>query len=307
MVVTMGNSPEVGIAYQALWRAGAVRDARELPARRPRISGTSSPTRRPSAVITTPEFADKVREATEGLGHVRHLISTAEDRRLPDPRRRFATAEPAEIVPRGDDELAALLYTGGTTGRSKGVMLTHANLAYTGEAAHRSVARPGTQPRDPQPAAVARVRPAGDDRRPVQPRAGRRRAAAVVRPQAVPRDDRRAPHPARGGGADDAPGAPLPAARGLRPQLAAVRHLRRRAARAGRGRAVRQARSVGHDSAGIRPDRDRGADLEHPRRPREAGRRRPSGPRHRGADPRRRRRRAGRPARWGRSARARPG
>ena len=33
------------------------------------------------------------------------------------------------IVPRDDGDLAALLYTGGTTGQAKGVMLSHAALA----------------------------------------------------------------------------------------------------------------------------------------------------------------------------------
>ena len=142
VVVTMANCPEVGITYQAAWRAGAVvtpamfllppEDLRHV------ISNAEA-----AAVVTTPEFVDKVRGAASGLDHVRLIICTEDAGDGIASMESLEAASPQPVVPRSDDELAALLYTGGTTGRSKGVMLTHENLFFTGGAAHDAGHVPG--------------------------------------------------------------------------------------------------------------------------------------------------------------------
>jgi len=145
VVVSMANCPEVSLAYQAVWRAGAVvtpaifllsaEDLRHV------ISDSQA-----CAVITTPEFLGKVREATAGLDDVRYVIATEsgpDDDGVLGLDALEAASDPAAIVPRADDDLAALLYTGGTTGRAKGVMLTHANLNFTGRAVTEAAHIPG--------------------------------------------------------------------------------------------------------------------------------------------------------------------
>ncbi len=140
IVVCMANCPEVAVSYHALWRAGAVvtpamfllstEDLRHV------IAHSEA-----SAVITTPEFLDKVREAVAPLDHVRHVISTGSGDLTTDGVLALGALEesdPAPIVRRADDDLAVLLYTGGTTGRAKGVMISHASLNFTGQAVQKA-------------------------------------------------------------------------------------------------------------------------------------------------------------------------
>jgi long-chain acyl-CoA synthetase len=135
VVVTMANCPEVAVAYQALWRSGAVVTPATflLPAEDLRhvIADAEA-----CAVLTTPEFVPKVKQAIAGLDCVRSVICTqpAGDGVLALDE--LEGAQPTPIVPRQDHDLAALLYTGGTTGRAKGVMLSHANLHFSGQSAH---------------------------------------------------------------------------------------------------------------------------------------------------------------------------
>src|SRR5947209_1890824 len=118
VVVCMANCPEVSIAYQALWLAGAVVTPAMflLPAPDLRHVVADAQAR---AVITTPEFLPKVQEATEGLEHVRFVICTEAGGEGVLELSELERTDPRPIVPRSDDDLAALLYTGGTTGRAK--------------------------------------------------------------------------------------------------------------------------------------------------------------------------------------------
>jgi long-chain acyl-CoA synthetase len=165
LVVLMANCAEVLVTYSAAWRAGAVVT--------PLIFLVSEDELRSAlvdsgavGVVTTAEFLPKVSAALAGAPEVRFVVvpgagasaagsaagsDAGSDAGLGSgsaapgvPVIDFAQVEgaaPGSIADRSGTDLAALLYTGGTTGRSKGVPLSHANLFWCGWAAHQSSVR----------------------------------------------------------------------------------------------------------------------------------------------------------------------
>ena len=89
-------------------------------------------------MVTSSEFLGKVRHAVTGLEPEPFVICTDSGTDGVVSLAELETAPAGPIVPRGDGDLAALLCTGGTTGRAKGVMLSHAALHYVGSAAYAS-------------------------------------------------------------------------------------------------------------------------------------------------------------------------
>jgi len=152
VVVTMANCPEVAVAYQALWRAGAVITPASFLLSAEELHHVVTDAEA-SALITTPEFAARVEDVVAGSPSVRFVISNGDGAQAAgsaDGGRiahvslsSLEDADATAIAPRADDDLAALLYTGGTTGRAKGVMLSHHNLYFSGLAAQRASYVPG--------------------------------------------------------------------------------------------------------------------------------------------------------------------
>ena len=130
VIIQMPNCPEVLQSFQAVWNIGAVvvpinfMIGDEETAFIYRDSGTET-------IISSSEFLPKIELCRKEAPLIKNIILI--DEKVEPPYlsyHKLAAKNPdeLELEPTKDDDLAALIYTAGTTGRPKGVMHTHYSL-----------------------------------------------------------------------------------------------------------------------------------------------------------------------------------
>ena len=131
VAVQVDKSPEAVMLYLATLRAGLVYLPLNTAYRAAEIEYFLNDAE-PSVVVCSPANADWVQPLAASAG-TRHVYTLDELRNGVNSGTllEHAASQPDrfDTVERHADDLAAILYTSGTTGRSKGAMLTHGNLA----------------------------------------------------------------------------------------------------------------------------------------------------------------------------------
>ncbi|HTS46936.1 MAG TPA: AMP-binding protein [Bryobacteraceae bacterium] len=131
VVAMLPNSPELTSAFQAIWTIGAA-IIPVIPQWTAGEVGHILRNAEPEVAITIPALAPRLEQANAEIKTLKHLLvfgdsEVAAAENILDALQSASPIEnPADVVP---SDLAVLLYTSGTTGTPKGVMLTHENVS----------------------------------------------------------------------------------------------------------------------------------------------------------------------------------
>lgn len=126
VAVQVEKSPEALFLYLATLKAGLVYLPLNTAYQEAEIEyfiGNAQP----GVVVCTPKNFSWVSKIAFNQG-AKHVYTLGEERNGTLLERAAGLPDRFKTVARKDDDLAAILYTSGTTGRSKGAMLTHRNL-----------------------------------------------------------------------------------------------------------------------------------------------------------------------------------
>ncbi|MFO8065288.1 MAG: AMP-binding protein [Spirochaetia bacterium] len=121
VAVTGKNSPEWAVAYLAVLYAGGVVVPIDYQLQSRDVAGLMGRADSKAVFVDTEKYPDVEARRKKGT-----KISLAPDR--PNYIFDLPLDEKAERATRSEDDLAAILFTSGTTGSAKGVMLTHKNI-----------------------------------------------------------------------------------------------------------------------------------------------------------------------------------
>jgi len=132
IAVQVEKSPEALMLYLATIRAGYVYLPLNTAYRAAEMEyfiGDAEP----AVVVCSPGNFGWVAKIAFKSG-AKHVYTLGDDRSGSLLARASHYSDTFDTVPRAPDDMAAILYTSGTTGRSKGAMLTHGNLASNAQA-----------------------------------------------------------------------------------------------------------------------------------------------------------------------------